>query len=218
MEAEVSRFRFSVHQQAGNRIQLKAHVGANRTDRRLVPESGTNVVPQSLQIETESIAERVAAIEEDHRTETAPDVGAEFGRKIQKREAADRQSCGAQRRDFVPAPPAKIGGATKEVALEKRDLQLGRPERVDASRSRLGRSDEPTGQRSEQAQLARDLVVIPGAPQPFAGLFKMKGGDIALFGIEQVVGRVPAAIEADRGSRPPSGAEPWIEAERDTPL
>src|SRR6478672_51846 len=105
MEAEVSRFRFSVDQQAGNRIQLKAHVGANRADRRLIPQSGTDIVPQSLQIETESIAEHVTAIEEDHGTETAPDVGAELGREIQKREAADRQSCGAQRRDFVAAPP-----------------------------------------------------------------------------------------------------------------
>ena len=142
----------------------------------------------------------------------APDVGAKLGREIQKREAADRQSRAAQRRDFVAAPPAQVGRAAKEVALEKRNLQFGRTERVDASRSRLRRSDDPAGKRSEQAQLAGDLVVVPRARQPLAGLFEMNRGDVALLGIEQVVRRVPAAIEADRGSRAASGPKARIEA------
>ena len=76
MEAEMSLLRLSVHEQTGNRIQLKAHVRANRTDRRLVPKPGTDVVAESLKIEAASIAETLPP----SRNMTAPRLPHTFAR------------------------------------------------------------------------------------------------------------------------------------------
>src|SRR5689334_13360340 len=84
VEAEVPCFGFAVHEQAGNGIELKAKIGANRTNRRLVAQSGTDVVAEALQIEAETIAPDVAAVHEYDGAKVAPDVGAQLGGKIQE--------------------------------------------------------------------------------------------------------------------------------------
>src|SRR5438445_10622593 len=65
------RLQRAVDQQTRNRIELVAHVEANGADRRLVPQSRTDVVPQIAQLDPPRIGPDVAGVEEHDAAKVA---------------------------------------------------------------------------------------------------------------------------------------------------
>src|SRR5207247_2204352 len=92
VKADAACLRVSVHEQAGNRIELIAHVDAHGANRRLIPESGTDRVPQLAQLEGPRIGPHVAGVDEQHAAEVATQHRAQLRAERQHAVAADREA------------------------------------------------------------------------------------------------------------------------------
>src|SRR3954452_17574766 len=72
VEPVVPRLGLPVDQQTRNRVQLEAHVGADRTDGGEIADAGTDVVAQVAQVQVPGVVPDVARIGEEDRAQVAP--------------------------------------------------------------------------------------------------------------------------------------------------
>src|SRR5687768_1437454 len=123
MKPEPAALLLAVNQEAGNRIDLVAHVEPERTDRRQVAEARADVFPEIAEIEIPRVVPHVAGIGEEHAAQVAPDRHAQLGGALEHRVPADRDAL-EERRHFEPPPAAQAGGAAEKIASEERDAQV----------------------------------------------------------------------------------------------
>src|ERR1700730_12812930 len=79
VHAPPAGLRHTVHQQPGNGIELISEVEADRPDRRLIPQSRSNRVPQIVQVDIPRARPDVSGIEERDATEVAVKHRAQLG-------------------------------------------------------------------------------------------------------------------------------------------
>src|SRR5580765_2734975 len=103
VNAPVARFRFAVHFQVRDAVQLISEVDARRTDRRQISEAGPCRVHERCR-DSERSVRHVAEVEERDASELTDERLADFCRPLQHGQPADRQSEAAQRIDFEPPP------------------------------------------------------------------------------------------------------------------
>src|SRR5205823_3554352 len=82
------RLRRAVDEQAGNRIELIADIEAHRTNRRLIPEAGTDCVAQIAERYVSWSGPDVAGVDKDDAAPVAAEHGAQFRARRQRAVAA----------------------------------------------------------------------------------------------------------------------------------
>src|SRR5262245_1095581 len=142
VETVRSRLRLSVDEEPGNRIQLKADISTNRTDRRLIAEARANVPSQIVEIKVPFAGPDVAAVDENDGPEIPPDIRAKLGGKIHEREPAYPKARSAQRRHFVAPPATEVRRTTEKIPLEERDLDFRITDGINRSEARLAREHQ----------------------------------------------------------------------------
>src|SRR5258707_881720 len=119
MQTVAPRLRAAVHEQARNRIQLIAEVEPDRSDRRLVTQSGTDRVLQVVKVDAPRPGPHVPGIEKEHAAEVAVQDRPQLLAEPEHAVAADRLTRD-ERADLVPSPSADTGGAAQEILLSER--------------------------------------------------------------------------------------------------
>src|SRR5262249_2163037 len=125
------RLRFAVHPQIGVRIQLVTEVESNRSDRRLISQTGADGVAQVVQSNVPRFRQNVAPVQKEDAAEFSAERPTQLGREGKHAVAACGQTRFCQRADLIAPPSTDAGGAAEKEELPERHLRLiasGRPD------------------------------------------------------------------------------------------
>src|SRR4051812_29726507 len=124
MDSPPPRLRAAVDEQSGNGIQLVPEVESNRSDWRLIAETGADGIPEVVQVDRPRRRPHVAGVENHDTADVAEQRRPQFGACREHAVAAIRLAGRAERTDFIAAPPADTGRAAEKIPFGKRNVLL----------------------------------------------------------------------------------------------
>src|SRR5262245_39058886 len=116
MDAPVPLLGHAVHEQTGNRRELKSEIRAHDADGSGPAKPGAGVGAQRTEGEMQIRGPDVAGVDEEDAPELAANRKPDFAGRLHHRLTADGKTGRRQRRHFVAAPAAQTRGAAEKIA------------------------------------------------------------------------------------------------------
>src|SRR5690606_37635280 len=213
VDAPVPRLGLATHDEAVDGRQLVPEVETHGPDRRGIADPRARVHAQRAEVDVAASPPHVAGVNEADEPQALGHGNARLDRRLEQREATDRQAGVGERADVVAAPATEARRAAQEVPLEEWHVAV--PPGINHGAACTRRQHDPAGDGAVRAHVAGKLRVGEVAWQPAAGALDGKGERLPLPGVERVEHGAALQLEPQADERPLAFAGLRVEAQRD---